>query len=74
MGNQRSLERGALDKTAETLIEEVCTGKWSHLMPPLNTRPVEQWTEVVSEISVRCPGHSTDEYVFALRRAQLFNR
>lgn len=69
MGNKRSL-----DKTAEALIDEICTGKWSHLTPPLNSRPIEQWPEIVSEISVRCPGHSTDEYVFALRRAQFMNR
>lgn len=71
---KRQDAREAFEATANLLIREVTTGKWDHIVPRWSSIPVEDWNEVLSEFSSRCPGHAHSDYVDALRRSQWDNR
>ena len=74
MGKNRSLQRQMFRDTANALFTEVISGQWNHVIPDWNSTPVEQWRTILAEFSSRCPGHTTDEYIEALRRCQWNNR
>ena len=62
-----------LQQASSTLLVEVISGAWSHV-PNLNAKPIEQWVEVLATLEDRCPGHTKDDYVAALLRANRDNR
>jgi hypothetical protein len=71
--SRRALERSSLDQKANELAQEMSVGQWSHV-PNLSSTPIEELKEILNELEARCPGHTINEYEYALRRSIFFNR
>lgn len=68
MGKKRTETRRIFAATADVLIEEVTSGKWNDVFPNWQRKPIGEWDKVLKEFSLRCPGHTGEEYRHALAR------
>lgn len=73
MTAKKHTARVELQQASAALVAEVSGGKWRHISG-LGSKPIDKWAEVLAELERMCPGHSKDEYVNALSRANWNNR
>lgn len=73
MTKKKHLGRVKLRKAADELVAEMLHGKWDHISD-LNSRPMENLTELFEELEQRCPGHSVEEYKEIFLRSHWENR